>query len=162
VTRSIRPARTSVFVDSGCGLISASSQPISWPNSRNIIALYLDARRAASPVAEHMTWEVECRKRTMLLWMGLKICLDEDFYGFLAGVYLHSDRCAAKIYLMATTVLASNNRVRHFPPPLKASLKHTRGVAPAKHVFTSSHAHSKWTTSATRRVQNGLKDSKSV
>ena len=52
----------------------------------------------------------------MLLCMGLKICLDEDFYRFLAGVYLHSDRCVAKIYLMATTVLASNNRMRHFLP----------------------------------------------
>ena len=55
-------------------------------------------------------------KPPMLLCMGLQICLDENLYGFLAGVYLHSDRCVAKIYLMATTVLASNNSVRHFPP----------------------------------------------
>ena len=52
----------------------------------------------------------------MLLCMGLKICLDEDLYRFLAGVHFHSDRCVAKIYLMATTVLASNNSVRHFLP----------------------------------------------
>jgi hypothetical protein len=63
-----------------------------------------------------MAWDVDYRKPPMLLCMGLKIRLDEDLYGLLAGVHLHSDRCVAKIYLMATTVLASNNRVRHFLP----------------------------------------------
>jgi hypothetical protein len=63
-----------------------------------------------------MAWDVDYRKPPMLLWMGLKIRLDEDLYGLLAGVHFHSDRCVAKIYLMATTVLASNNRVRHFLP----------------------------------------------
>src|ERR1700730_17725674 len=67
-----------------------------------------------------MARDVEARKPPMLLCMGLKICLDEDFYGLLAGVHFHSDRCVAKIYLMATTVLPSNNRMCHFPLPLKA------------------------------------------
>jgi hypothetical protein len=55
-----------------------------------------------------VAWDVEDRKPPMLLCMGLKICLDEDFHGFLAGVHFHSDRVIAKIYLMPTTVLASN------------------------------------------------------
>jgi hypothetical protein len=52
----------------------------------------------------------------MLLCMGLKICLDEDLYRFLASVHFHSDRVVAKIYLMPTTVLASNNGIRHLLP----------------------------------------------
>jgi hypothetical protein len=47
-----------------------------------------------------VAWEVECRKPPVLLCMGLKICLDEDLYRFLAGVHFHSDRVVAKIYLM--------------------------------------------------------------
>jgi hypothetical protein len=63
-----------------------------------------------------MAWNVDYRKPPMLLCIGLKICLDEDLYGLLAGVHFHSDRRIAKIYLMATTVLPSNNRVRHVLP----------------------------------------------
>ena len=54
----------------------------------------------------------------MLLCMGLKICLDEDLYRFLAGIHFHSDRVVAKVYLMPTTVLPSNNRMRHFLTPI--------------------------------------------
>ena len=63
-----------------------------------------------------MAWDVEYRKPPMLLCMGLNIRLDEDLYGSLAGVHFHSNRCVAEIYLMPTTVLPSNNRVRHVLP----------------------------------------------
>ena len=33
------------------------------------------------------------------LCMGLKICLDEDLYGFLTGVHFHSNRVVAELYL---------------------------------------------------------------
>jgi hypothetical protein len=88
----------------------------------------------------------------MLLCMGLKICLDEDLYRFLAGIHFHSDGCLAKIYLMPTTVLPSNNRMRHFLTPhpegtasnilLAGHLKNTRceSIVRARCIF-SSHAH---------------------
>ena len=81
---------------------------------------FLDARRAASPVASLKRWrgDVEYRKPPTPLCMRFKICLDKDLYGFFAGVHSHSDRCVAKIYFMTTTVLASNNRMRHFPAPI--------------------------------------------
>jgi hypothetical protein len=75
-------------------------------------------RRFACSFAEKVAWEVECRKPPMLLCMGLKICLDEDLYRFLAGIYFHSDRVVAKVYLIPTTVLPSNNRMRHFLTPI--------------------------------------------
>jgi hypothetical protein len=63
-----------------------------------------------------MAWDVEYRKPPVLLRMGLKIRLDEDLYGLLAGLHFHSDRCILEIYLVATTVLSSNNCVRHVIP----------------------------------------------
>jgi len=65
-----------------------------------------------------MARDVEYRKPPTPLCMRFKICLDKDLYGFFAGVHSHSDRCVAKIYFMTTTVLASNNRMRHFPAPI--------------------------------------------
>ena len=66
-----------------------------------------------------MARDVDYRKPPTSLGEGFKIRLDEDLYGLLAGVHFHSDRCVAKIYLMATTVLASNNRMRHILSPIE-------------------------------------------
>jgi hypothetical protein len=94
--------------------------------------------------------------------MGLKICLDEDLYRFLAGVHFHSDRVIAKIYLMPTTVLASNNGVRHFPPPSEGISKtYSWRCTCEAGVYELPRALKMVSPSATRRVQNGLKESKS-
>jgi hypothetical protein len=63
-----------------------------------------------------MARDIEDRKPPMSLRVRFKICFHKDLYSFLAGIHFHSDRCIAKIYFMTTTVLASNNRMRHFPP----------------------------------------------
>jgi len=45
--------------------------------------------------------------------MRLKIRLDKDLDGFLAGVHFDADRCIAEIDLVPATALPSDNRVRH-------------------------------------------------
>lgn len=48
--------------------------------------------------------------------MRLKIYLDEDLYGFLAGIHLDFDRRILKIYLMAPTILSAPRATRGRAP----------------------------------------------
>ena len=47
------------------------------------------------------------------LGMGLKIGLDENLDGLVAGMDFHAYRCIAEIDFVPTTIVSANDRVRH-------------------------------------------------
>jgi hypothetical protein len=59
-------------------------------------------------------WDVEKDKAAAFLGMGLKIGLDKNLDGFVAGVNFDADWCVAEIDFVPTTIVSTNNRVRHF------------------------------------------------
>jgi hypothetical protein len=71
-------------------------------------------------------WDVEKDEAAAFLGMGLKIGLDKNLDGLVAGVNFDADRCIAEIDFVPTTIVSTNNRVRHFgfapltPPMLLA------------------------------------------
>jgi hypothetical protein len=67
-------------------------------------------------MAEQVPWDVEQSEASASLRMGLKIGLDKDLDGFVAGVNFDADRGIAEIDFVPATIVSTNNRVRHFGP----------------------------------------------
>jgi len=55
-------------------------------------------------LAEQVPWDVEKDETSASLGMGLKIGLDKNLDGFVAGVNFDADRCIAEIDLVPTTI----------------------------------------------------------
>jgi hypothetical protein len=77
------------------------------------------SRGLSGRFAEKVARDIEDRKAPPLFRMRLEVCLDEYLHRFLAGVHFDPERRIAKINLVATTILSSDNRMRHdLLPPL--------------------------------------------
>ena len=73
------------------------------------------ARRAAAAVASlnRLAGKVEKGKAPTLFRKRLEIGLDENLDGLVAGMNFDTNRCVAKVNLVAASVLSSNDGVRH-------------------------------------------------
>ena len=58
--------------------------------------------------------DVENRKAPTLLWKRLEIRLDENLDCLFTGMNLDTNWCIAKVNLMASSVLSSNDGVGHY------------------------------------------------
>jgi hypothetical protein len=67
----------------------------------------------ARRLTEQVPWDVENREAAAFLRMGLKICLNKNLDGFIAGVDFDADRCIAEIHFVSATILSPDDRVRH-------------------------------------------------
>ena len=66
-----------------------------------------------------MARNVDYRKAPPLFRMRLKICFDEYFDRLFAGVDFNANWCVTKIHFVSTTILSSDDGVRHFSPAPK-------------------------------------------
>jgi hypothetical protein len=61
-------------------------------------------------------WDVEKDETAAFLGMGLEIGLDENLDGLVVGVNFDPDRRIAEIDFVPTTIVPSDDRMRHFVP----------------------------------------------
>jgi len=73
------------------------------------------SRRRGNGFAEEVAGNVQKREAPTLFWDRGKIRFDEYLDGLVAVINLDTNRCVAKVHLMASSVLPSNDGVRHRP-----------------------------------------------
>ena len=69
--------------------------------------------RCGGGLAKQMAGNVENGEASTLLRMRLEVRFDENLDGLFAGVDLDTDRRVAEVDLVASSVLSSNDGVRH-------------------------------------------------
>jgi len=84
----------------------------------SVLLLSRASRGLTCCFAEKVARDIEDRKLPPLFRMRLEVCLDEYLHRFLAGVHFNPKRRIAEIDLVATTVLSSDDRMRHDLRPL--------------------------------------------
>jgi hypothetical protein len=83
-----------------------------WP--RRSIGLYSTSRCCAGGFAKLVAGNVENGEAPTPLWEGLEIRLDKNLDRLLAGINLDPNRRIAKINLVASPVLSSDDGVGHY------------------------------------------------
>ena len=90
------------------------------PGCRNFLArrgyrtrVRRTSRRRGNGFAEQVAGDVQKGGAPTLFWDRLEISLDEDLDGLVAVKNLDTNRCVAKTHFMASSVLPSNDGVRH-------------------------------------------------
>ncbi len=79
-----------------------------------MIGLCLTSRCCAGGLAKLVAGDVENGETPTLFWQCLEICLDENLDRLFTGMNLDTNRRIAKVNLVASSVLSSNDGVGHY------------------------------------------------
>jgi len=93
--------------------------------------------------------------------MGLKICLDKNLDGLVAGVDFDADRCIAEIDFVSATNLSPDDRVRHLRPAPCDSADAARSMIAApklKIIVRLNEPHSPCGDVHRRRIPEALRE----
>jgi len=110
-----------------------ATRPRIQPKCRNLrsprgcrTAVRGTSRGCAGSFAEPLAGNVEKSEAPPSLWERLETRLHIDFDRFFAGMDLHANRPVAKVDLVASSVLSSNDDMRHYRLALRAQSKGSR------------------------------------
>src|SRR5439155_25548319 len=84
------------------------------PSSRIQLGFGATSRCCAGRFAKLVAGNVENGEASTLLWERLEIRLDKNLHGLFAGMNLDANRRIAKVNLVASSVLSSNDGMGHY------------------------------------------------